>query len=308
MIGVFRRARYAGCVNDLRPQSARRTVRGEASFSGVTLFTGVAAAVVIRPGRDGIVFRRVDVAGSGEIPADGRHVVPESRRTVLSADPRDTGAATVQTVEHVLSALAGMGVTDAVVELRGPEIPIGDGSALPFVEAIRAAGVVPVADAAAGREAAVVREPIVIQDGAARIEATPTERRGLELTYRLEYPPGAPIPTQEASMFVPLGMPGDKYEEEVAPARTFCLRQEAEAMRAMGMFKHLTPKEMLVIGEQGPIDNALRFGNEPARHKLLDLLGDLSLCGRPVVGRVVATRTGHAHNHEMARRLAELGR
>jgi UDP-3-O-acyl-N-acetylglucosamine deacetylase len=197
-----------------------------------------------------------------------------------------------------------MGVTDVMVEVSGPEIPIGDGSALPFVEMIKTAGVVEVG--ATSRPTARVMEAIVIEDGATRIEAHPTERAGLELTYRLEYPAGSPIPAQEASIFVPLGLPAEGYAEEIAPARTFCLQAEAEAMRKMGMFGHLTPKEMLVIGADGPIDNAYRFADEPARHKLLDLLGDLALCGRPVVGRVIATRTGHSHNHAMAAKLAGL--
>ncbi len=284
----------------------RRTLSRSASLSGITLFTGERASITIRPERDGrgIVFRRIDLPGQPAIRAGVIHVVPEARRTVLSADPDERGAATVQTVEHVMSALAGMGVTDAMVEVSGPEIPIGDGSATPFVEMIASAGVVTAG--ATSRPTARVVESIVIEDGTTRIEAHPTERAGLELTYRLEYPAGSPIAAQEASVFVPLGMPAEGYAEGVAPARTFCLRQEAEAMRAMGMFKHLSAREMLVIGEDGPIENEYRFADEPARHKLLDLLGDLALCGRPVVGRVVATRTGHSHNHAMAAKLAGL--
>jgi UDP-3-O-acyl-N-acetylglucosamine deacetylase len=226
---------------------------------------------------------------------------------VLSARPGDPLAPTVQTVEHVMSALAGLGVTDALVEVTGPEIPIGDGSARPFVETISGAGLAaPTLDGA--EEPVRIEEPVVIGDAAAKIEALPSSdgRIGLELTYRLEYPPGAPIPPQEASIFIPLGEPAAGYGAEVSGARTFCLAQEAEMMRKAGMFAHLSPKDMLVIGPAGPIDNAYRFPNEPARHKLLDLVGDLALCGRPVIGRVVATRTGHAHNHAMARALGAL--
>jgi UDP-3-O-acyl N-acetylglucosamine deacetylase len=288
---------------------ARRTLAKPASVSGFTLFTGKEASITIRPspGGSGIVFRRIDVPGSKDIPADAAHIVPESRRTVLSARPGDPLAPTVQTVEHVMSALAGLGVTDALVEVTGPEIPIGDGSARPFVEAISGAGLAaPTSDGA--EEPVRIEEPVVVGDAAAKIEALPssTGKIGLELTYRLEYPPGAPIPPQEASIFIPLGEPAAGYGAEVSGARTFCLAQEAEMMRKAGMFAHLSPKDMLVIGPAGPIDNAYRFPNEPARHKLLDLVGDLALCGRPVIGRIVATRTGHAHNHAMARALGAL--
>jgi UDP-3-O-acyl N-acetylglucosamine deacetylase len=288
---------------------ARRTIASPASFAGFALFTGKETAITIRPSPPGagIVFRRADLPGSAAIPASAVHVIPEARRTVLSARPGDPLAPTVQTVEHVMSALAGLGIADALIEVTGPEIPIADGSARPFVDAIVRAGIS--SPTSAGAEPPVVIEtPIVIGDAAARVEAHPptADRPGLELTYRLEYPPGAPIQPQEASLFVPLGERVSGYIDDVAPARTFCLAQEAEMMRKAGMFSHLGPRDMMVIGPNGPIENTYRFSNEPARHKLLDLLGDLALCGRPVIGRVIATRTGHAHNHAMARAMAAL--
>lgn len=291
------------------PTLPRRTLRSVARFEGVTLFTGVRAALAVHPAaaHHGLRFRRADLPGSPAIPATHAHVVPESRRTVLSADPADPKAPTVQTVEHLLSALAGLGITDALVELHGPEVPIADGSAAPFVDALTAAGVAEFARADA--RVATVAEPIVLDDAKTRIEALPLapgDEPGLHLTYRLDYGPGAPIPAQEASLVLPLGAPARGYAAGVAPARTFCLAQEAQAMRQMGLFTHLSPRDMLVIGPEGPVDNAYRFPDEPARHKLLDLLGDLALSGVPVSGRVVATRTGHAHNHAMAKRLAAL--
>lgn len=293
------------------PTLPRRSVARPASFQGVTLFTGVTAIVTVNPapaGR-GIVFRRADLPASPDIPALAVAVAPESRRTLLSADPNDVKAPTVQTVEHLMSALAGLGITDALVELRGPEVPIADGSAAPIVAMLQEAGLASLSPA--DDPVATVRVPAVLDDGKSRIEALPLDQGdepGLHLTYRLDYGPGAPIPAQEASLVVPLGQPARSYVGEVAPARTFCLAQEAQAMRHMGLFTHLTPREMLVVGAGGPIDNAYRFPDEPARHKLLDLLGDLALAGVPVLGRVVATRTGHAHNHAMAARLAALAR
>ncbi len=291
-------------------QSApRRTVARHESFSGITLFTGLQTSITIRPAESGgIRFRRTDLPGSPIIPATIAHIVPEFRRTVLSANPADTSAPTVQTTEHLMSALAGLGITDALIDLAGPEVPIGDGSARPFVDAIIAAGVAPL-PSAPPHPTAVVTRPITLNDGMSLLEARPrpaSARPGLDLTYILEYPPGAPIPAQSASIFIPLDAPAPGYAADIAPARTFCLAQEAQAMRQMGLLAHLTPREMLVIGARGPIDNAYRFDNEPARHKLLDLLGDLALAARPINASITATRTGHAHNHAMARALAAL--
>lgn len=292
----------------------RRTLRSAAVIRGVGLFTGTHTVATIHPAQaccSGIHFRRVDAGASRIlIPADAAGVIPESRRTVLSADPADKSAPTVQTVEHILSALAGLGVTDAIIDIDGPEVPIADGSARPFVDEILDAEIVDLPGTHSPRTGAMVRSPIVIEDAANgwRIEALPSDQPGLHLTYHLKYPPGAPIPPQHAAFHL-AAAPADSapdYAQHVAPARTFCLLQEAQAMRAMGLFAHVTPREMIVIGPDGPIDNPLRFPDEPARHKLLDLLGDLSLCGRVIQGRVVATRTGHAQNHAMAKALAAI--
>lgn len=270
----------------------------------------------------GIEFKRVDLPGSSLIRASVARVAPEMRRTVLRADASNPKAASVQTVEHLLSALVGMGVTDAIIELDGPEVPLGDGSALPFVEAIRDAGVAELPAHGDGQmehaapSPVVIRERLVIEDakasadgaGPVSIEALPHDAPECVLEYHVAYPAPADrlIPNQSASMRIPLGGVDAGYPTQVAPARTFCLQHEAQAMRQMGLFTHLSPSEMLVIAQNGPIDNALRFSNEPARHKLLDLLGDLSLCGRAIQGRIIARRTGHAHNHQMARALSLL--
>lgn len=293
--------------------ATRRTLARTASCRGVSLFLGVPASIEIQPRESGgIRFQRVDVAGSPEIAALATNVAPENRRTVLAAAPHSP-AHSVQTIEHLMSALAGFGITDALIEVSGPELPIGDGSALPFAQAIQDAGVRELGAAGSGREAKplIVRQPITIADekSGAKIEALPHDEPGLRVTYNLVYPPGAPIAPQSATLFVPFGQPVDRYREDVAPARTFSLQQEAEMARKMGLFTHLSPKDMLVIGADGPIDNAYRFANEPARHKLLDALGDLALSGllaRGIQAHVVCTRTGHAHNHAMAKALADL--
>jgi UDP-3-O-acyl-N-acetylglucosamine deacetylase len=152
----------------------------------------------------------------------------------------------------------------------------------------------------------VISREIVVERSGASIVARPRAGGGCLYRYELDYGAGAPIVAQAAEWDSGEGDSAETYAREVAPARTFCLESEARAMQAAGLFKGLSPRDLLVIGERGPIENQYRFENEPARHKLLDLIGDLALAGRPLVGEVVATRAGHALNHEMAVALARL--
>ena len=291
----------------------RRTLRQAASVEGLGLFTGVRSRVTIEPAPagTGIVFRRVDLAsGTGaEAPsvlAVIGNVVSEQRRTVLQADSNGGKGCRVETVEHILSALSGLGVTDAVISVEGPEIPIGDGSALPFVQALAGGGIETIGTG--GIDPIRITHPLTVSEKGAQIEVFPAQPgvTGCEYIYRLDYGPGSPIPAQEASFFAPSGGDAAAYIDRVAPARTFSTLAEAQALRQMGLFTQFTPRDLLVIGPDGPVDNSLRFSNEPAMHKLLDMVGDLSLAARPITGRVVATRSGHALNHEMARALAAL--
>lgn len=290
---------------------SRTTVAGDASVTGVGLFTAHPAAVIIRPGADGLVFRRVDLPGAPLIPARIEFAIDlpglppgmQARNTTLAAAPTHPGAppAFVATTEHLLSALAGAGITDALIEINGPEVPIVDGSAAPFAHVIAAAGRRTLGPA--GPRPAV-GAPLTVSNGPATITATPHDRPTCRLEYRLDYGPGAPLAAQTA--VIELGDdPGAGYGEQVAPARTYCLAAEAQAMRAMGLFGHITTREMLVIGPDGrPIDQEWRLPDEPARHKLLDLIGDLVLAGPLPRASIVAHRSGHALNQAMARELA----
>ncbi len=285
----------------------RCTVAFAAEVKGVGLFSAKPATVRVLPADagTGLRFRRVDAAGAPVIKAhiDALAAQPEGvppRNTTL-AGPKGV---LVMTSEHVLSALAGIGITDAIIELDGPEVPIADGSALPFAQELAPE---PIGD----MNPLVPLEPVSVrsQDGTATITATPRVRPGCSYTYHLDYGEGAPIAKQSATFSrgieAHMDSRDDPYFTQVAPARTFCLEHEAKAMRDSGLFKHLSTKDMLVLGPNGPIDNALRFDNEPARHKLLDLIGDLALVGRPIQADIVATRSGHALNHAMARALLE---
>lgn len=311
-----------------------------AAVHGTGLFTARDATLTIKPAAPGhgIVFRRIDLPDSPPIPALCSHVTTDprlpGRNTTLIADPSRPASptnATIATVEHVLSALAGLGVTDAVIEVDGPEVPIGDGSALPFVEAIDRAGLeeAPVRGLAAivmdraievpdprtpkGTSGpVVVFEPWPESSTALKSDSSgsrnPAKHAGLWMSYELDYGLGSGMPPSTVGFVIDPAT----YRREIAPARTFCLEHEARALRAAGLFLHVSPKEMLVLDTAGrPIDNELRFADEPARHKLLDLLGDLSLAGRGmpgrVVGRITGRRSGHALNQAAAGAIRELG-
>lgn len=286
----------------------RRTLSRTAEVVGTGLFTGRPAILRMRsaPAGTDLVFRRSDLRESQAtpdyIPAHISALAPQpagipARNTNLGAHP-----AGIITVEHILSAITGLGITDALLELDGPEVPIGDGSAAMFVEAIQRAGV---QELDAGPEHALapltIDREITVRAGAAHITARPRQIPGCRYTYELDFG-GGPIPAQSASFEIDHA-PSETYIREIAPARTFCLEAEARAMRNMGLFTKLTPRDMLVFGDNGPIDNTLHFDNEPARHKLLDLIGDLALAGRPLQLDITAVRAGHSLNHELARAL-----
>ena len=280
----------------------RWTLAKPASISGRGLFTGLESTLRILPAAAGTGIRVCrDDAPQAEYPATVAQVFTPpnlpGRNTCVAATG---GGSPVLTVEHVMSALTGLGVTDAVLELHGYEIPIGDGSSGLFVEELRAAGLVELDGAL---EPLIITREIEAKYGESSILLRPREGAGCLYRYELDYGPGAPIRPQSAEIVLGARGSDQEYEREVAPARTFCLEAEARQMQAMGLFKHLSTRDMLVIGESGPIDNELRFENEPARHKLLDLIGDLALVGRPIRGEIIARRAGHALNHATAREL-----
>jgi UDP-3-O-[3-hydroxymyristoyl] N-acetylglucosamine deacetylase/3-hydroxyacyl-[acyl-carrier-protein] dehydratase len=196
-----------------------------------------------------------------------------------------------------MSALAGLRVDNAILRLHGQELPCGDGSAMPFVAPIREAGLV---EQNAPRRVFRLRDPIVVEDNDSMIAALPREGEGMEVSYDLDYGAAEKRIPRQTKVFDP--QRGD-YAADIAPARTFSLQEEAEAIRAQGLCRHLSARDALVIGDQGPIDNAFRFADEPVRHKLLDVMGDLYLAGRPVQCRVVAYRSGHGLNRQMCQRL-----
>jgi UDP-3-O-acyl-N-acetylglucosamine deacetylase len=204
----------------------------------------------------------------------------------------------VALVEHVLAALAGLRIDNCLVELNAPEPPGLDGSAQGFARALTSAGLVV---QPAGRSVWRVDEPVTVAAGAATLTLHPPEddRPVLKLSYFLDYGPTAPIGRQLYTVELSPGV----FIGELAEARTFLLEAEAEELRRQGLGARTTAADLLVFGPRGPIDNVLRHANEPARHKVLDMIGDLSLLGADLCGHLIAYRSGHPLNVELARVL-----
>jgi UDP-3-O-acyl-N-acetylglucosamine deacetylase len=280
-----------------------------AVLAGVGLFSGKHAQLRLLPGR-GLRIRRVAYDQVFEAPVSVDLVTTDASWAGVGIPIRNTTLSVqgqiVATVEHVFSALAGLGVWNATIELHATEVPILDGSALPFLEAARTLATrTPAAPQASPIS---LSAPVRVEDAAsgAWIDATPAKPDDQpHYTYRLDYGPTAPIHPHEASWRV--GDPA-AYARDIAPARTFSLLAEARAAQAAGLFRHLSPQDMLVIGDDGqPLDNAFRMSGEPARHKLLDLVGDLALLGGPLWANVAAHKAGHALTHRFVREALRVG-
>jgi UDP-3-O-[3-hydroxymyristoyl] N-acetylglucosamine deacetylase/3-hydroxyacyl-[acyl-carrier-protein] dehydratase len=277
--------------------SARqKTISREVSFTGPGLFSGEPATLTFAPAEAdaGITFVREQDGKVATIPALVENVLKRPRRTCLR-----NGTLFVETVEHCMAALSGLGIDNAIVKVSGGtigELPAGDGSSQMFVDAIRDAGV---REQEAVLEPLVINKPVQVSLGDATLAALPGPTDKLEILYEFEAAP--PIGRQTYSF----RLGDDDFIQQLAPARTFVFEQEANELRSRGLGKHLTPKDLLVISPSGPIDNAFRFPDECVRHKILDLIGDLYLVGRPIRGRLVAHKSGHELNHMLARRLVQ---
>ena len=271
----------------------QHTIAKPASIRGHGLFAGGPSAVTFRPApaNHGIVFIRTDLGGT-EIPALVRHVVKRPRRTALR-----NGEAVVEVCEHCMSALAGLRIDNLIIEVEGVELPAMDGSSKPFLDVLTDAGIEEVPEP---RRRLKVREPVVIRQGDAVVAAVPCDEPEMQLTYELDYGSQSPIGRQIRTFDFSNG----DYAHDIAPSRTYCTEEEAHALHEAGIGKHLTPNDVLVIGRDGPLgENHLRFDDEPVRHKVLDLIGDLYLLGAPIQGRVIAYKSGHAMNHSLVRAL-----
>jgi len=273
---------------------AQSTLVRRVRLSGIGLHTGRHVRVVLHPARadHGIVFYRSDV--DAFVPAVAEAAGRFDHATSLGARGREAA-----TVEHLLSAAVGAGLDNFLVELDGPEVPILDGSALPWLEAFEAAGVV--ALSASAVPFAPSRVLAIAEPGGRKLEIRPA--RDLRVTYTIDFPNPA-VGQQSVTVVVT----PESYAAHIAPARTFGFLAEYETLKAHGLARGAREDNCIVVGDRRVENGALRFADEFVRHKALDLLGDLALVGRPVLGHVVAHKAGHAMHATLARLLREESR
>jgi len=268
----------------------QHTLASEASLSGIGLHTGVTVSLRLcpAPAHTGIIFKRTDLEGF-TIEAQSRHVARVSYATSLMKK-----GVLISTTEHMLSALAGLGVDNAIVEIDNLELPIVDGSALPFVNLIRQAGL---RAQRARRIYAKILKPLELADGSKKIAIYPSDT--FSTSYAISFP--HPVIGAQSLDFTPST---GSYEEDVAPARTFGFLAEVEMLLKSGLVKGGSLENVVVLDQERVMNpEGLRFPDEFCRHKILDLIGDISLFGHPLIGHVVADRAGHAMHAQLVAQL-----
>lgn len=294
--------------------SKQKTIKEAFSVIGIGLHTGEKATLTVNPAADnhGFKFQRIDVEGQPIINADPDLVVDTSRSTTLGKN-----GVNVHTTEHILAALSGMEIDNALIQIDGPEIPIMDGSAFPFVEAINQVGIV---EQEADKDYFVVTENLTYEDLDRHTEMLAVPQDEFRLTVMVDY--NSPLlGTQHAHMYH-----AGEFESEISKCRTFVFLRELEILAKNGLIKggdienaivlvdtplpqekmdeiaDLLGKPHMKVEEAGVLNNIkLHFQNEPARHKLLDIIGDLALVGKPIKGHILAARPGHKGNVDFAK-------
>ncbi len=271
--------------------SVQRTLRRPVSCTGIGLHSGNKVTLSLKPSPadSGIRFQRSDLGGL-EIPAIVTHLGGIQYQTGLTRE-----AVSVETVEHLLAALTALGIDNAIVELNSPEVPIMDGSAAPFVYLVHEAGVKRLQ---APRRYLKVLRPISLTHGDKRIALYPSDH--FKVTYSISF--DHPLLRHQSRT---MRITEESFVEEIAPARTFGFLKEVEMLRQRGLALGGSLDNAIVLGDTGVLNNALRCEDEFVRHTILDVSGDLSLVGHPVVGHLVAHRGGHALHTAFAARILE---
>jgi len=281
-----------------KPNATARqhTLAGPVTVSGKGLLLGEDATMTIHPAppHHGIVFERTDVSPPVQIPALVQNIAQRARRTTLAMS-----STSIETIEHCMSSLAGLCVDNALIKIDGPELPCGDGSAALYAEPMVEVGLV---EQDAPRRVFRITEPILVEDGNAMIAALPSQEDELRVIYDLDYGSNSHRIKRQVQTYASSN--GD-YRNDLARARTYSLKEEAQALWDRGMCRHLTPQDVLVIGDDGPIDNEYRYEDEPVRHKIVDLLGDLYLVGCAVHGRLLAYKSGHELNRQLSLKILQ---
>jgi UDP-3-O-[3-hydroxymyristoyl] N-acetylglucosamine deacetylase len=266
------------------------TIRSEVAFQGVGLHSGapVSMRLIPAPAGSGIVFRRMDLDGF-EIAATGRNVAKVSYATSLMRQ-----SVLISTTEHLLSALVGYGVDNVIVQIDNLEVPILDGSSLPYVLAFQQVGL---KQQRRRREYIRILREVEVQDGSKFIGVYPGS--GYTIEYRVDFP--EPIGYESFTGDLERGV----YADLIAPARTFGWKEDEPMLRNMGLIRGVSDACAIILSRQGIQNGPLRFADEFVRHKVLDLIGDLALAGKRIQGKVVAERAGHAMHTALVKRLMQ---
>ncbi len=280
----------------------QRTLKGPVEYRGVGLHSGKEIKITVRPAEagNGVTFVRTDLDNQPVVRAHGANMKARQRRTCIQ-----DGRAEVYTCEHLLAALYALDLDNVVIEIDGEEVPGLDGAAGEFFRGLQDAGSV---ESRMPRATYVVKQPIYVREGSASIVALPGSGK-LTIEYHLDYPDlqsnGNASHVTGAKQIVGFEMSADNFERDIAPARTFVFQHEVEALRAAGLGKGANPQNTLVVGPDGPQENTLHWDDELARHKILDLIGDISNAGVDLDAHIIATRSGHALNMALVKRLLE---
>src|SRR6059058_1726225 len=271
--------------------NSQRTLRRPVSCSGIGLHSGNKVTLSLKPAPAdyGIRFQRADLGGL-EVPATVTHLGGIQYQTGLTRE-----AVSVETVEHLLAALTALGIDNVIVELNSPEVPIMDGSAAPFIYLINEAGMKRLQTA---RKYLKIVRPIAISRGDKRIALYPSDH--FKVTYSISY--DHPLLRHQSRT---LRITEESFVEEIAPARTFTFLKDVEMLRQNGLALGGSLENAVVLGETPVLNNPLRFEDEFVRHKILDVIGDLTLVGHPVIGHLVAHRGGHALHTAFAAKILE---
>ncbi len=273
----------------------QKTIENTVSVEGVGLHTGEKVKLIFKPSdvSTGIIFLRKDIENAEPVKADITNLLDTSkypRRTSIG-----NGKVQIHTIEHLLSALYALEIDNIFIEIYGSECPGLDGSSKPFVDIIKKAGI---KEQNEEKEIYKIKEPIYISSNGSHIIALPSDK--FKISYTLDYPY-----TFLKSQFASYEITPEIYEKEISPARTFCLEDEVESLRKIGLGKGSNYNNTLVLSENGPLNNEFRFEDEPVRHKIADLIGDIALLGYPVQGHIIGIRSGHSVNTKLIRKIRE---
>ncbi|MBI4649836.1 UDP-3-O-[3-hydroxymyristoyl] N-acetylglucosamine deacetylase [Candidatus Desantisbacteria bacterium] len=271
----------------------QKTIKKSITSDGIGLHTGKSIKVNFKsaPCNSGIIFKRIDLPKSPMIKAEYKNVVNSKREVTLKIDSIE-----IHTIEHLLATLSAMGINNLLVEMDGPELPIGDGSSHHFCEILKEAGTCEQEEV---QDVLICKEPIFINDGEKYLIALPSNKEEFKISFTADF--DHPIGTQFASYLIN----EETFLNEICKARTFGFLHEVKELWANNLAQGGNLNNAVVIGKNNILNGELRYDNELVRHKILDLMGDLYLAGKPIIADIIAIKSGHCINIKLVEKLLQ---